>query len=113
MTYQESHHNHQPARKKGWWRSAGFRKFYDTYMLCVGSIGQLLFYLQALKIYQTGSAHDISMTGFLIAFFSLSSWLFYGILLKNRVLIFVNIGGCLGAGMVIILKILADHHYLS
>ncbi|WP_085784590.1 SemiSWEET family sugar transporter [Candidatus Nucleicultrix amoebiphila] len=95
-----------------WYTRPYFRMFYEKYMMVVGLIGQLLFYLQAIKIYHTRSAEDLSLTGFLIAFFSLISWLFYGIILRNKVLIFVNITGSFGALLVVLLKILVDHKIL-
>lgn len=85
-----------------------FRALYQKYMLIVGLMGGLLFYLQAAKIYFYGSAQDLSLTGFVISWLSLLSWLGYGILLKDRVLIVVNISGILGASLVIFLKLHAD-----
>lgn len=89
-----------------------FKLFYEKYMIVMGTLGQLLFYLQAAKIFHTRSAYDISLSGFTIAFFSLLSWLIYGIIIDNKVLVIVNISGCLGAGLVILLKVLVDHHLL-
>jgi MtN3 and saliva related transmembrane protein len=91
-----------------WYKAKRFVYIYEKYMMAMGIVGQLLFYLQALKIYQTRSAEDISMSGFLVALFSLSSWLIYGVILNNRVLVFVNVVGCFGALLVILLKCMAD-----
>jgi MtN3 and saliva related transmembrane protein len=95
-----------------WYKTKRFLSGYEKYMMTMGIVGQLLFYLQALKIYQTRSAEDISMAGFLIAFFSLSSWLVYGLILNNRVLVFVNVAGCFGALLVILLKFMTDLSWL-
>lgn len=95
-----------------WYKTKRFVRGYEKYMMTMGIIGQLLFYLQAFKIYQTRSAEDISMPGFLIAVFSLSSWLVYGLVLNNGVLVFVNLVGCFGALLVILLKLLVDLSWL-
>ncbi len=79
-----------------------FAAYFEKYMIVVGVLGQLLFYFQGIKIFMTKSAHDISMTGFLISLISLSSWLVYGILIKNKVLVIANVAGVVGALFVII-----------
>ncbi len=76
--------------------------YYEKYMLVVGVLGQLLFYIQGVKIVLTQSANDISITAFSLAFISVSSWLIYGILIKNRVLIFANAVAVVGALFVIV-----------
>lgn len=76
--------------------------YYAKFMIVVGILGQSLFYLQAFKIYRQGSAKDVSLEGFLVALFSLTCWLIYGILIKDKVLVIVNIFGVLGAGLTIL-----------
>jgi MtN3 and saliva related transmembrane protein len=75
--------------------------YFEKYMLLMGVLGQLLFYAQGLKIFMDRSAKDVSLLGFSIGLFSTSSWLLYGILIKNRVLITANIAAVLGALFVI------------
>lgn len=72
-------------------------RIYEHYMLLIGSFGHFLFVLQTIKIIQTGSAHDLSLGGFLISFISLISWLIYGFLKKDRPLIIVNAVGAFAA----------------
>ncbi len=79
-----------------------FLTYYERYMLVVGILGQLLFFTQAMKIFLTESANDVSLAGFLFGLVSVSSWLIYGILIKNRALIFSNIVAVIGAFLVII-----------
>lgn len=69
----------------------------EKLMTIIGVCGQTLFYFQAYKIYAGGSAQDVSVPGFCFAFFSLISWLFYGLLIKNKVLIIVNAFAAIGA----------------
>ncbi len=76
--------------------------FYEKYMLAMGLIGQLLFYTQAFKIFHNHSAHDVSVYGFLLGLVSVASWLIYGILIKNRVLLLSNIFAFIGALLVIL-----------
>jgi MtN3 and saliva related transmembrane protein len=75
--------------------------YYEKYMLAMGILGQLLFYTQGVKIFVTKSANDVSITGFLLGLVSVSSWLIYGILIKNKVLILSNIFAVVGALFVI------------
>ena len=81
---------------------ARISRYYEKYMFVVGIFGQAVFYAQALKIYSTQSADDVSMVGFSFGLVSVSSWLIYGMLLKNRVLIISNIIAVIGAAMVIL-----------
>ncbi|MBN9412650.1 MAG: hypothetical protein J0H12_01815 [Candidatus Paracaedimonas acanthamoebae] len=74
-----------------------FLKYYAKYMLCMGIVGQSLFYLQAIKIFLTGNAQGVSLSGFTIALFSSISWVIYGHLLKDKILMSVNIIAVLGA----------------
>jgi MtN3 and saliva related transmembrane protein len=75
---------------------------YERYMLVVGVLGQLLFYSQGIKIFLTKSASDVSILGFLFGLVSVSSWLIYGILIKNKVLIVSNAVAVIGALLVVI-----------
>jgi len=78
-----------------------FFLYYEKYMLAMGVLGQLLFYTQGIKIFMTKSANDISILGFLFGLISVSSWLVYGVLIKNKVLILANVFAVVGALLVI------------
>lgn len=67
--------------------------FYEKYMIFISSAGHLLFLLQTLKIIEQNDTKSISIPGFCIAFISILSWLIYGFLVKNRVLIISNVVG--------------------
>jgi len=71
--------------------------FYEKYMILMGSAGHFIFLFQARKIIVEQSASNVSLEGFLIAFISIISWLLYGILKKDRVLVIVNVFGCISA----------------
>ncbi len=73
------------------------KKLYEKYMFFIGIAGQMVFYLQAAKIFSDKSAIDVSLPAFLFGLVSVTSWLIYGILLKNQVLIFSNIVAIIGA----------------
>ena len=79
-----------------------FLIYYERYMLVVGVLGQLLFYTQGIKIFLTQSAKDVSILGFLCGLISVSSWLIYGIVIKNRVLVIANAFAVIGALFVVI-----------
>lgn len=78
-----------------------FYKLYERYMLFIGTAGQLVFYLQFFKILSDNSARDVSLTGFIFGLVSVASWLLYGIILKNRVLIISNAFAVIGASCVV------------
>jgi MtN3 and saliva related transmembrane protein len=77
------------------------KNIYEKYMFFIGIAGQLLFYFQAYQIFSTHSACSVSQTGFIIAFFSLLSWFFYGLMIKNKVLIFSNGVALVGCALVL------------
>jgi MtN3 and saliva related transmembrane protein len=76
-------------------------KFYEKYMLVIGTVGQLLFYTQGIKIFMNQSASDVSLLGFSLGLISVTSWLIYGVLLKNTVLIISNAFAVVGALFVV------------
>lgn len=83
-----------------------FLNYYEKYMFVVGICGHFIFVLQFLKIISNKSASDVSLEGFLVAFFSLLSWFVYGVLKKDYVLIIVNLFGVLVAGMCLLAIVL-------
>ena len=80
----------------------GLAFFYEKYMLVMGLAGQCLFYLQGYTIFANHSAQDVSLWGFLFSLVSVSSWLIYGLIIKNKVLITANIVACIGALLVVL-----------
>lgn len=71
-------------------------------MIIIGSFGSLIFYLQAIKIFYEHSAASVSLFAFIVGFVSVASWTIYGFILKNRVLIFSNALGTIGALLTVI-----------
>lgn len=71
--------------------------FYEQYMFFIGIAGQLVFYLEAYEIFSAQKAENVSLTAFLFGLVSVTSWLIYGIILKNRVLICANVFAVVGA----------------
>lgn len=69
---------------------------FNKYMLCVGIIGSLPPWIQFIKIIETNSSKDISMTGYLLLLIAMLSWLIYGIKNKDKIIIYANIVGALG-----------------
>jgi len=80
--------------------------FYSKYMVLIGCAGHLMFIFQGLQILANRSAKDVSLPGFLIALFSLVSWLFYGLLKEDTALIIVNLFGALSAAFCIISQLI-------
>ena len=70
-------------------------------MTIVGTLGNLMYYFQGYEIFHTHSAGAVSLIAFSISFVGLSSWLAYGIYLKNTPLIVANTFGVIGAIFVI------------
>jgi len=71
-------------------------------MMAMGVVGQLLFYVQGVKIFINKSAADVSLFGFMLGLISVSSWLIYGLLIKNKVLVLANAFAVVGALLVIV-----------
>ncbi|MCC8370893.1 MAG: SemiSWEET family sugar transporter [Rickettsia endosymbiont of Stiretrus anchorago] len=86
--------------------SPKFMKFYEKYMTVVGTVGNFMCYVQAHKIFTCKSAASISLPAFTISAVALSSWLLYGILIKNTPIIIANIVGFIGALLVLVAIIL-------
>jgi MtN3 and saliva related transmembrane protein len=78
-----------------------FMRFYEKYITIVGVIGNFMFYIQAHKIFTCKSASSVSLPAFAISAIALSSWLLYGILLKNIPIIVANVVGVVGALLVL------------
>lgn len=76
-------------------------KFYEKYMFAMGILGQGIFYFQGFKIFQNQSAQDVSLSGFLFGLVSVISWMIYGLMIKNKVLVGVNVVAIFGALFVI------------
>jgi MtN3 and saliva related transmembrane protein len=72
-------------------------KIYEKYMFFIGIAGQMVFYLQAYEIYSAKRAENVSLTAFLFGLLSVTSWLIYGIMIKNRPLIVANAFAVVGA----------------
>lgn len=74
-----------------------WKVIYEKYMFVVGIGGSLAVYLQALKIFQEESAGDLSLPANVIILISLISWLIYGLIRNDRVLVVVNIISTIGS----------------
>jgi len=83
-------------------KKISIKQLYSTYMIFIGIFGQLVFFAQAYKIYATSSAHDVSKLGFTAGLISVTSWLIYGVMLKDWPLIIANAVACVGALAVLV-----------
>lgn len=75
--------------------------YYEKYMMAMGILGQAVFYIQAFKIFYNRSAQDVSLLGFSFGLLSVTSWMIYGFLIKNKVLAFANVVAVIGALLVV------------
>ncbi len=66
-------------------------------MFFIGVMGQMVFYLQAYEIFSAQKAENVSLPAFLFGLLSVSSWLIYGLMLKNKPLIVANVVAVIGA----------------
>jgi MtN3 and saliva related transmembrane protein len=73
------------------------QNIYEKYMFFIGIAGQMVFYLQAYEIFTAQKAENVSLTAFIFGLISVSSWLIYGLMLKNRPLIVANSFAVIGA----------------
>ena len=79
-------------------------KGYERYMFIVAVGGNLVFYLQAYQAFTTESAKDVSAPAFIASLWALSSWLIYGLMIRNKIIIVANIVGVAGAILVLLTK---------
>jgi MtN3 and saliva related transmembrane protein len=77
-------------------------KLYEKYMTLMGILGHFIFIFQTYKIVAFKNASNVSLEGFCIAFLSIVSWLFYGILKQDKVLVTVNVFGFISSLICII-----------
>ena len=78
------------------------KAFYVKYMVIIGTMGQVMHYIQAWKIFTTKSASDISLAAYVISFFLLLNWMIYGVIISSKPLIYAEITGLIGALIVIV-----------
>ncbi|NUQ35206.1 MAG: hypothetical protein HUU29_09730 [Planctomycetaceae bacterium] len=71
-------------------------------MLVVAIGGNSFFYAQAFFIFSDQSAKDVSAIANCIAAWALMSWLVYGIVIRNRILVVANIIGILGILLILL-----------
>ena len=76
--------------------------FYLKYMVIIGTLGQVMHYIQAWKIFTTKSASDISLAAYIISFFLLLNWMIYGVITSSKPLIYAEITGLVGVVIVIV-----------
>jgi MtN3 and saliva related transmembrane protein len=81
-------------------------KLLDAYINFICVVGNLIYYIQAYKIFSLKSAHAVSFTAFLVSFLATASWLFYGIVKKITPLIVSCIIGLIGIFMVLVTTVI-------
>lgn len=74
-------------------------------MLLIAMLGQLLYYIQAWKIFYTKSAGDISLTAYAISLIALIHWVTYGFMIQDQIVIKSGSVGIIGA-MIVVLGIM-------
>ena len=67
--------------------------WYEYYMAFVGMAGQALFAFQIVEIVRNQSSNNVSLPGFIVSCVSMLSWLLYGYLKEDKVLMGVNLVG--------------------
>ncbi len=72
-------------------------KLYENFVCIIALTGNTIYLFQAYKIWQTQSAHDVTMIGFLISSISTTNWLIYGFLIKDKALLISNLFGFVNA----------------
>ena len=66
-------------------------------MYFIGIFGQSVFYSQFFSIMQSKSAENVSLFGFLCGLISVTSWMIYGIAIRDKPLAIANIVATIGA----------------
>ncbi len=74
-----------------------------------GALTCFTFLPQVIKTWQSGSAKDVSLYMFVIAFLNEILWLLYGIFITNWVIILTNAIMLVMSGIMILLKLKYNH----
>ncbi len=77
-------------------------KKYEKAMIIISILGNISFYVQALKTFSIKDATSLSLSSNIISFVTISLWLIYGISIKNTPLIVGNSLGFIGSILVIV-----------
>lgn len=78
------------------------KRVYGAYMIFISICSQLLFYLQAYKIFKNRSAGNLSLPGFLVAIICSLNWLLHSIVIKDRPLFISNVLSSVGISLIIV-----------
>ena len=77
-------------------------EWYKKYMFIIGILGQFVFYSQFFAIIQNKSAKDVSLFGFTCGLVSVSSWMLYGFMIRDKPLIVANVVATVGALLTVV-----------
>jgi len=78
------------------------KNLFNYYMLFVGIASSFIPYIQAYKIFYLKRSKGVSFLASLFSFFTVASWLVYGIVLHNNLLIVSNIMALMSALIVLV-----------
>ena len=78
-------------------------KLFEVFVTAVGIIMSLGYFPQAYKIYKSKSARNVSFINYIILSIGTLTWLVYGILLKDVVIIISFVVGVIGSWLVLLL----------
>jgi uncharacterized protein with PQ loop repeat len=81
-------------------------KYFQVFVTFAGIMMSLSYYPQAYKIWKNKAAGQISVFSYLILAIGGSTWLLYGILLKDFTIISGFVFGCIGAWLILILTLI-------
>jgi len=81
-------------------------KYFQIFVTFAGIMMSLSYYPQAYKIWKNKAADQISVSSYLILAIGGTTWLLYGILLRDFTIFSGFILGCIGAWLVVILTLI-------
>ncbi|KAA0217996.1 hypothetical protein EDM80_02230 [bacterium] len=70
-----------------------FSRWFSRFMFIPGVGGNFVPLIQAIEILQLRSSGSVSLSGFSFALFCILCWLIYGVLRRDKVLIWANVIG--------------------
>ncbi|GIK52768.1 MAG: hypothetical protein HUU03_06515 [Planctomycetaceae bacterium] len=84
---------HDEAEAGSFERPALFSRWFSRFMFIPGVGGNFVPLIQAIEIAQLRSSGSVSLAGFSFALFCILCWLIYGVLRRDKVLIWANVIG--------------------
>lgn len=87
------------------WKNHKMMNSYDKYMICIAIVSKVFLVLQIAKIIADESSQNVSFSAYLVYFISSVSWLVFGIMYKESIVVISAYIGVLGSLVAMIIVV--------